>query len=158
MRQSELSLKEIADLAEHNGIRVAIENPCPNEVFDNPEELRSMIDRFDADHVGMCFDSSHANICRDAVETATMFQGRVASVHFSDNGGTNDDHLPPFEGNIRWEELLVVLIEGGFTGPWLFEVLGWGADPHDFLHRASASIQRMRPIIKRFLKKQETGS
>jgi len=120
----------------------------PNEVFDEPADLRALIDRFDEDVVGICFDSSHANILRDGVETAKVFQGRVMSVHLSDNDGRGDDHLPPFEGNIDWEGVLSVLIEGGFTGPWLFEVLGWGADPYDFLRRASAGAARMRRLIR----------
>jgi len=148
MSQSERSLTEICEFAWELGIKVAVENPCPNEVFDEPADLRALIDRFDEDVVGICFDSSHANILRDGVETAKVFQGRVMSVHLSDNDGRGDDHLPPFEGNIDWEGVLSVLIEGGFTGPWLFEVLGWGADPYDFLRRASVGAARMRRLIR----------
>ena len=147
MSQSERSLVEICEFAWELGIKVAVENPCPNEVFDEPEDLRTLVDRFDEDVVGICFDSSHANILRDGVETAKVFQGRVMSVHLSDNDGRGDDHLPPFEGSIDWEGVLSVLIEGGFTGPWLFEVLGWGADPYDFLRRASDGAERMRRLI-----------
>jgi sugar phosphate isomerase/epimerase len=148
MSQSERSVTEICEFAWELGIKVAVENPCPNEVFDEPQDLRAMIDRFDEDVVGICLDSSHANILRDCVETTKVFQGRVMSVHLSDNDGRGDDHLPPFEGSIDWEGVLDVLIEGGFTGPWLLEVLGWDADPYDFLQRASDSAERMRPLIK----------
>ncbi len=152
MKQSERSVTELCEFARELGIKIALENLCPNEVFDNPEELRAMIDPYDRDLVGICFDSSHANIQKDAVEIAKIFQGRVFSVHLSDNKGTGDDHLPPFEGSIDWEGVLGVLIGGGFTGPWLFEVLGWGADPYDFLCRASHGAKRMRHLFKKLLR------
>jgi sugar phosphate isomerase/epimerase len=157
MRQSERSVTELCDSARELGITIALENLCPNEVFDNPDELRSMIDHFDRDLVGICLDSSHANIRRDAVETTKIFQGRVFSVHLSDNNGTGDDHSPPFEGTIDWEGVLGVLIDGGFRGPWLFEVLGWGADPYDFLRRAAHGRKRMRDIIIRLMHTGKSG-
>ena len=156
-KESERSVTELCDFAKELGIRIALENLCPNEVFDNPEELRAMIDRFDHDLVGICFDSSHANILKDAVETTKIFQGRVFSVHLSDNKGTGDDHLPPFEGTIDWKAVLGVLIDGGFTGPWLFEVLGWGADPYDFLRRAAHGRKRMHSIISTLLQSGKRG-
>jgi len=157
-KQSERSLTELCEFARELGIKIALENLCPNEVFDNPEELRAMIDQFDRDLVGICLDSSHANIRRDAVQTTQIFQGRVFSVHLSDNKGTADDHLPPFEGTIDWQGVLGVLTDGGFTGPWLFEVLCWGADPYDFLQRAAHGRKRMRSIISKLLQTGKGGS
>jgi hexosaminidase len=156
--QSERSVTELCEFARELGFKIALENLCPNEMFDNPDELRSMIEQFDRDLVGICFDSSHANIHRDAVQSAKLFQERVFSVHLSDNRGTGDDHLPPFEGTIDWEGVLGVLIHGGFTGPWLFEILGWGADPYDFLRRAAHGRKRMRDIIIRLLQTRKSGS
>ena len=149
MRQSERSLVEICEHAREIGIRVAVENPCPNEVYDNPEDLRSMVDRFDEEFVGICFDSSHANIMRNAVDTAKTFQGRIISVHLSDNRGLGDDHLLPFAGNIKWKRLLAALIDGGFRGPWLVEIFSSGVDPFDLLRRAARSLKKMRRLLEK---------
>jgi sugar phosphate isomerase/epimerase len=149
MRQSERSLVEICEHAREIGIRVAVENPCPNEVYDNPEDLRSTVDRFDEDLVGICFDTSHANILRNAPDTAEIFRGRIISVHLSDNHGLDDDHLMPFAGSIKWKRLLAALIDGGFSGPWLFEVFSFGVDPFDLLKKAGRTAAKMRRLLQK---------
>jgi len=149
MRQSERSLVEICEHAREIGIRVAVENPCPNEVYDDPEDLRSMVDRFDEQFVGICFDTSHANILGNALDTAEIFRGRIISVHLSDNLGLGDDHLMPFAGNIKWKRLLAGLIDGGFRGPWLFEVFSFGADAFDLLKKAGRTAARMRRLLEK---------
>ena len=149
MRQSERSLVQICEHARDIGIRVAVENPCPKEVYDDPEDLRSMVDRLDEQFVGICFDTSHANIMRNALDTAEIFQGRIISVHLSDNLGLGDDHLMPFAGNIKWKRLLAALIDGGFRGPWLFEVFSFGVNPFDLLKKAGRTAAKMRRLLEK---------
>ena len=43
-------------------------------------------------------------------------------IHVNDNTGMDDDHLPPFMGNINWRDAMHGLSLVGFEGLFNFEV------------------------------------
>jgi sugar phosphate isomerase/epimerase len=49
-------------------------------------------------------------------------------IHAHDNGGADDNHLPPGDGKIDWEKFLRDLIEVRFRGAFILEMAG-NTDP-----------------------------
>jgi len=93
------SLPDISDYARERGIRLAIEN-----IPEDPSNaiLQQTLETFPQDHVGVCYDSSHANLTQAPLEILDRYGRRVIALHISDNKGKLDDHALPFEGNIDW--------------------------------------------------------
>ena len=108
--------------AEELGIGVAFENmsqfpDAPWRFGCNAKELNALVDSFDSPAVGICWDFGHANLSRlDQPAELREMGSRLKVVHVADNLGARDDHFIPFQGTIRWEEIIPVLTEIGFPG------------------------------------------
>ncbi|PKM87532.1 MAG: sugar phosphate isomerase/epimerase [Firmicutes bacterium HGW-Firmicutes-12] len=87
--------------AEDVGVKIAIENTRRE---DNIDYLLSEIQ---SEHLGYCYDSSHANLYHDKGEYLLKnFGNRLIATHLSDNDGIKDRHWLPGNGIISWERLL----------------------------------------------------
>jgi sugar phosphate isomerase/epimerase len=132
--------------AENQNITIALENvPAGNEC------LEYLFSQITSPNLKFCFDSSHDNI-------ATAFKGqalvkwgsRLATVHFSDNMGKNDDHLVPGQGNIDWTAMMKQ-IPNGYIGALILELDNpkdlKGLHPVEFLISAHARLQKLEEIL-----------
>jgi len=97
------SFNEIGEECSKNGLKVAIEN-----VFErNPDNLRFLLSKLPSELFGFCFDPGHANLFTE-VEMKVWLESlgeRLFEMHIHDNKGKYDDHLPPGDGNIQYEEI-----------------------------------------------------
>ena len=85
-----------------------------------PEELCSVADALG---IGVCWDFGHANISGIPQSEGLSYIGkRLKVIHVNDNTGMDDDHLPPFMGNINWRDAMHGLSLVGFEGLFNFEV------------------------------------
>ncbi|MBS1368742.1 MAG: sugar phosphate isomerase/epimerase [Lentisphaeria bacterium] len=123
------ALEALLPVAETCDVTIAIENIWfPTNT---PEKLLSIIDRFRSPHLGICFDSGHANLMekgREFPESAAAsgwngwadevpWDGRilekllphVVNCHLHDNFGQYDDHSLPGDGNIDWQYVMSAL-------------------------------------------------
>ena len=87
-------------------IRLSIENtpvtgPADfNELFSELDK----IDRADAEHIGMCLDLGHANLCQATRNNYLKFMDLIdihiplIHIHLHENYGDHDDHLTIFTG------------------------------------------------------------
>ena len=77
--------------------------------------------------IGICWDFGHPQInrfCMDQRDELRLVGKRLKAVHINDNFATEaDEHIPPYFGMGKWDELLPVLKEIGFAGALNFEVL-----------------------------------
>jgi len=118
------------ELSQKLGIGIAIENmadfadwPYPRGYCATTEELCDLVDSFNSDHVGICWDFGHANLMyKDQNPCLRTIGKRLKAVHVHDNHGKRDDHLPVFFGNIKWEPMMHTLKEIAYTGEFSFEV------------------------------------
>ncbi|MEA5050558.1 MAG: sugar phosphate isomerase/epimerase family protein [Oscillospiraceae bacterium] len=110
-------MDRIAAAAEACGVRLAVENLRGSGV------LRAVLRRYaDNERIGFCFDSGHNNIAdKDDFSLFGEFPGRLFALHLHDNGGTRDEHLLPFEGNVRWDLFCAALRATSFDGPLMLE-------------------------------------
>lgn len=53
----------------------------------------------------MCFDTGHANLFHDDIAAdVRLLDKDLACLHVHDNKGNWDQHLIPYQGNIKWDE------------------------------------------------------
>ena len=79
-----------------------------------PEYLRAFVDQTRLKGLRFNFDVGHAFLGdgEEAGRIAKAFEPMrelVASVHLHDNHGEKDEHLPPYDGSIDWQNAISVL-------------------------------------------------
>jgi len=106
--------------AKNRGVSIALETE-QNSVNGR---LLDFISEADPENCGICFDTGHAQIASDAVESMKLLGSRVVCTHLHDNDGKKDLHLPPFKGVIDWEGVITELVKAGYKGTYTFECSG----------------------------------
>lgn len=110
------SLGELLDVAKRLGIFVAVENTqCV-------EYLEALFIELGADHLGLCYDSSHDQLGGERGEVLKSLSHFTITTHLSDNDGLKDRHWLPREGLVDWEETMSILKEKGYKGYLSMEV------------------------------------
>lgn len=142
------SFEDILNAARDGETRIAVENQWANEVGGGEKHFLRLLDTLDPLVVGICFDSSHANITPGTHEMIERIDHSIITTHLSDNHGEYDEHKPPFTASIDWRETLNLLLDKGFRGPWLMEVTNGGYDPFEILSTIRQSIEKMKVVIK----------
>ena len=122
-KQVTKSLKSIVAYGEKKGIKIAIENMLPHLFFGDFNDLLNLINQFDSENLGICLDTSHANLSKGVLEAVRKFGPRIISLHISDNYGNEDSHFPLGEGSINWNEFLHELFKVNFKGVFMLEIL-----------------------------------
>lgn len=116
------TLRDLSGYGEDRDIRICIENfPCPFFGCD-PLELHQQIQSLDLPNVGMCLDIGHAFVGNYLPSALTSLGEKVYSVHASDNRGRVDEHMPPGQGVIPWEQIINGLRQMDYKGPFVIEV------------------------------------
>ncbi len=137
------SMRHISDYAEERGVHLAIEN-----VPEDPRDriLEETLSTFPEKHIGVCYDSSHAQLTGSPFGILQRYGDRVTALHISDNWGVSDDHLLPFEGSIDWSEFGKIFQALKYEGTFLLEVEmreSLFKDPTTFLREARERGERL---------------
>jgi sugar phosphate isomerase/epimerase len=107
------------------GIRLALENLLPHLLGGDAETLMELLSPYRPEDVGICFDTSHANLWGERVPVVGMLERclpRTINLHLSDNRGRFDDHFIPGEGNVDWSRLRRTLEGARYDGLVTLEV------------------------------------
>lgn len=113
------ALKPLAQMAESYGLTLVFEN------FKAPFDSVSMYSQLLQEVPGLeiHLDFGHANLGKDDGATFCTHLGKhIKHVHFSDNRGTEDDHMPLGVGNIDWKKAVSALKSIGYDGTITLEV------------------------------------
>jgi len=102
------SLDALEPFARERNIRIAIENG-------NFEAIRKLLSEYDAQYVGLCYDSGHGNMNADGLDHLEYLKDRLISVHLHDNDGTSDQHKLLFSGTVDWERLACIMAKSAYT-------------------------------------------
>ncbi len=122
------------------GLQLALENTP----YHSPEQFNELFARLQSlagvptNHVGMCFDLGHANLCSATLNDYLAFYDRLAPqvpiihLHLHENWGDGDSHLPLFTGPAARDDagirgLLARLARRGFSGSAILEQ--WPSPP-----------------------------
>jgi sugar phosphate isomerase/epimerase len=106
------TLEHLVLHAKHIGVTLCVENTTSE--MGQPAYLRAFVDETRLTGLRFNFDIGHAHL-GDEMESERIAKGfeplreLVASVHLHDNHGEKDEHLPPYDGSIDWENAIPVL-------------------------------------------------
>ena len=105
----EKALNTLLPAAERSGIILALENG--HEDCATQQQLAGFVNSFAHPFLGVCFDTGHAHCYGDRVwkRSLDILAPHIVTCHLHDNCGTFDDHNPPGEGTINWEEISAAL-------------------------------------------------
>jgi len=99
--------RSVLERAREIGTVIAVENIFEEE----PSTLKALFDAVDDPIFRHCFDVGHWNLFRK-VSMEEWFEslgGRIAEVHIHDNSGTRDDHAPPGQGAIDFQQFFQLM-------------------------------------------------
>jgi len=108
-------IEKLIDCAESNGIYLAFEN------MRVPQHLQYVLDNYQSEYVGLCYDSGHEHIWMPNIDWLTLYSDRVFAIHLSDNFGNTDSHLIPFDGSINWNSIMLKLVKTSYKGTLTIE-------------------------------------
>jgi len=101
------SLQQIVIIARQYGITMMLENQ-PNGFLHKPESLlpifrnvENLLFHLDVGHAQVA--GGMKNLTREFLK---LFRNKLAHIHFSDNKGKSDDHLPIGAGIVDWEDII----------------------------------------------------
>lgn len=134
----------MVELAKRKGVNIACEN-----LFDDGrapynlhcrfcsrfDELMMMVDRFDSDNVGVCWDFGHGRVALGddySLEFLEMVGDKLIATHVHDNIYHSDLHSFPYLGGTDWTRALDVLKKIGYKGAFTFELV-YGCIPDELL-------------------------
>jgi len=130
-------------------VPIAVENvnPMPEEseffyLADNVNDLDVIFSSIPSKSIGLCLDIGHAHTNEGAAKYIQSFGDKIINVHYHDNRGKNDDHLPIGEGSVPWKEVLRAFSNIGYTGPFVSECSG--VEPHE----AKSALERIFSIVQ----------
>lgn len=141
------TLDAVEALCRRRGIRIALENLYHRG---HAALLGRLLESYDPDFVGLCFDTGHANLNPEAPDFLWRYRDRLISLHINDNHGRRDDHIPPFDGSVDWENFIRILGKSAYDKALCLEIAirrSGTRNDGDFLqkcHRAGTRLEQMR--------------
>ncbi len=113
------SFAQLAEQAAAYGLRIMVEH-LPNRFF-GLDDIATILDA-DA-RLGFHLDVGHAHVAGMTLKDILhAFGARLVHVHFSDNRGQNDDHIPLGTGTISWFDVVRMLKTHGYDDTITLEV------------------------------------
>jgi len=133
------SIEELMDYSMKSNIKIALEN-APNQ-YSTTLKILDIVKKYHSKSLGMCLDLGHANVSEDPVKAIKKASGHIFSIHASDNDGTEDSHLSPFQGKIKWKSVRDTLFYEEYDGPFMLELRNYG-DYDEVLSQARDFVQK----------------
>ncbi len=122
------NMTEILEKCNQCNVNIALENvaPLPHGsehllLGDSINDLDYIFTELKSESIKFCLDTGHANTAEGVNEYLDRFVDKLAIIHYHDNNGKDDSHLPVGEGNINWKEFGEKLKEINFQGPLISE-------------------------------------
>ena len=121
MDAAKFSIRYLCDVAESLGGTLCVENLPRSCLAHNAEEMRELIDCDDRARV--CFDVNHLNyeFGSDHKRFMELCGDRIHTLHISDYDLGDEKHFFPGMGKINWNELVTLLEQANYSGPFLYE-------------------------------------
>lgn len=110
------SIRTLADFSEKQHLELLLENipSFGQRVYGSKiDEIIEMIDEANSKNIKICLDTGHSNVNGDDfIHQMKKSMNLIRTIHLSDNHGMrstdpkeNDEHLPPCEGLLPWDDI-----------------------------------------------------
>ena len=113
------SLVKLADVAASVGGVIAVEDLPRTCLGRDSRDIATLLAA--DERLTLCFDTNHL-LSEPIADFVRAVGGRMRTVHVSDYDFVDERHWLPGEGDIDWVELLDLLDEVGYRGPFLYEL------------------------------------
>ena len=122
INQLKKSIEELGEFGKSIGVRYAFENlPAYHAIGSDVAELARVLREVAAPNTGMCFDTGHANMTGDPVQSLLSAGDTVIYVHLSDNSTQADEHEMITLGTIDADTLARTFSKIGYEGTLMLE-------------------------------------
>lgn len=115
-------LTRVADHCRQLGMTLVLENMLPHLLFGRISDIMWIMGAMQDMNFGICLDTGHAFIGRDAYAAVHKLSGHLQMLHANDNTGQWDQHLPPGKGGLDWSRLINRLADLSFRGGIILEL------------------------------------
>lgn len=139
-------MKELLQTAKEYGVTVCVENtPFPNFSLATPQQILKLVEEINDDNFKICLDTGHVAVFSDLSvgDEVRQLADKIKVFHVHDNGGKKDEHLPPHEGVIAWQDFSAALKEIGFDGVLSLEIVPKESLPTDEFERQSIALAQI---------------
>jgi len=110
LRASIDSLARLIEWAEKYNVIIAVENLTPIAIGDSSSELIELVASVSSERLKVCLDTGHANISAEGlIQSLHTLAPHLIIIHWNDNDGFEDLHLPPGRGCINWHQFFAEL-------------------------------------------------
>lgn len=133
--QNMVYYRRLIPYCEQFGVKIAVENMFQkdprrkcivHDTCSRPEEMIRYVDTLNSPWIVACLDVGHVALPVQDTEPWDFIRAlghdRLQSLHIHDNDFTGDQHLVPYLGKIRWEEVCRALGEIDYQGDFTYEV------------------------------------
>lgn len=139
------ALEALFPFCERTGIRILLETMPPPRFASRLANLLTVLDRVQSKYVAICVDTNHLNLADNLGSAIRKLDGRMGEVHLNDNHGYKEEHLLPFDGIIRWDEVAEAVAAIDFTGSIILEPSRFDQSRHaDLVAAAGAVLPKLR--------------
>ena len=121
LKLSTEALYTLSKVAKKSGVKLAVENLPRTCLGRTSDEIIRLISADDS--LGVCFDVNHLLI-ESHKDFVHAVGNKIITVHISDYDFIDERHWLPGKGKIDWKELIGLLKEAGYDGPFMNEVTG----------------------------------
>ncbi len=133
-------LSKIVHEAETGGVIIAFEN------LNNIQNLALVLDSFQSEYVGFCYDSCHhINYAPDS-DLLELYGNRLMALHLHDNGGKHNQHQLPFDGSINWISVMKKISLSGYNGAVSLEPMNWDYEHLSIRQFLDLAYQRAKAV------------
>lgn len=113
------SLVKLADVAKRNGLILAVENLPRTCLGRDSKEIKKLIDADSS--LRACFDVNHL-LQESHCEFVNNIGDKIVTLHISDYDFNDEKHWIPGFGKIDWQELIELIKNIGYSGPFMNEI------------------------------------
>ena len=117
--QLKKSIDELMPVLDRYDALIAVENMAG----DTFETIAELMRSYPANRIGITYDSGHGNFaCHPVLPLLAPWKDRIEALHLHDNNGLEDQHQPPYYGNLDWEAVTDLLASAKYDRPLSFEL------------------------------------
>jgi sugar phosphate isomerase/epimerase len=151
---------QVAAWAEAAHMRIAVENMMDRigvgagrrrHFGSTIAELRALIEIVGWPGLGICLDTSHANVEGLDLTAAIGEAGeKLIALHVSDNDGSGDQHRSPYNGKMDWVKVVAALKGIGYDNPFNLEIPGERGCPLEVIDaKMRATLETVEWLVAR---------